>query len=47
MNTRVIVRSRGFEVLEKMVQNKNEKKNLYGEKKYFSKSFTVCKVKEK
>ena len=23
------------------------KKNLYDEKKYFSQSFTVCKVKEK
>ena len=46
MNTRVSVRSGGFEVLDKMVQNKNEI-FFYDEKKYFSKSFTMCKIKEK
>ena len=29
MNTRVSVRSGGFEVLDKMVHNKNEKKYIY------------------
>ena len=32
---------------KKIYEKKNEKKNLIYEKKYFSKSFTACKVKEK
>ena len=46
MNTRVSVRSGGFEILDKMVQNKKEKKILYDEKKYFSKVLQCVKLKK-